>query len=426
MFALGYGQLMGGPIYPPKLESVTMETGMENKSKLSRLSLTRVMLQALLLLLVAPISAFAATEANQEIGVPQAMQAPVKGCFGAVLSPDGDHFYSVREGLLTQYKINPFKKLGSVAIDWEQLTERRDATCRVLITSDKSKLIIVHRHKLFLLDINSGRVLKNFERKDWDIGTVGATLNNAELLILDMFLSDEQGDVFHLSIWDANTLKFKSEIRDLGKTFGLFPDRKYAAISKIQDRIYLATGKSLVVVNAKTYAPELTLSFRPSGHDPKISKNFQTVYVWSVSAVTDHLSGKHTTYGDTKAKSVLVFDQTTRESRFENMNSIPREEIDPILISTHQLSRTREYVMVSQGPLRALAVLANLNTGMVFQFSQYESGEAILMERRPGGEYKNFQLTPGAKKYLMIKDRAGKVVPINDAMFMKYHVNSAH
>lgn len=384
-----------------------------------RLDFAIVLIQSLLLIM--PPSAFATAEADWEIGVPQAMQSPVKGCFGAVISPDGDHFYSVREGLLTQYKINPFKKLGSIAIDWEKLTEKRDTTCRVLITSDKSKLIIVHRHKIFLLDVNSGRVLKKFEREYWDIGTVGATLNDDELVILDRFSSDEQRDVFQLSIWDAKTLKFKSEIRDAGKTFGLFPDHEFGAISKIQDRIYLATGKSLVVVNAKTYTPELTLSFRPSGQASKISKNFQKLYVWSVSEVTDHLSGKYTTYGDTKAKSVLMFDQTTRESKFENMNSIPLGEIDPVFVSRHQLSRAREYVIVSQGPLVALAVLANLNTGMFFQFRQYESGEAVLMERQAGGEYKYFRLTPGAKKYLMMKNSSGKTIHINEPTFAKYY-----
>jgi len=54
---------------------------MKNKSKLSRWALMRVMLQALLLLLVAPTSAFAAAEADQEIGVPQAMDSKAKASF---------------------------------------------------------------------------------------------------------------------------------------------------------------------------------------------------------------------------------------------------------------------------------------------------------------------------------------------------------
>ena len=58
---------------------------------------------------------------------------------------------------------------------------------------------------------------------------------------------------------------------------------------------------------------------------------------------------------------------------------------------------------------------------MRFRFSQYESGEAILFEGQIGGLFQNFQFTPGARKYLLMKNSAGKIVPINDATFNKYH-----
>ena len=43
------------------------------------------------------------------------------------------------------------------------------------------------------------------------------------------------------------------------------------------------------------------------------------------------------------------------------------------------------------------------------------------MEAFPGYKYGNFQMTPGAKKYLTMKNGEGKVVPVNDATFNKYY-----
>jgi hypothetical protein len=399
---------------------------MKNKSKL--ILFAAVVLQALLLTM--PVSAFATAADDQEIGVPQAMEAPVKGCFGAVLSPDGEHFYTVREGLLTQYKINPFKKIGSVAIDWEPLKDRpSEPRCRVLITNDKSKLIIVYYDKMFLLDASTGKILNKFERSELGRAFSYAVLNENELVMLDTYLSEDA--YFHnLTIWDANTLKFKKEIHDLGKSFGFAASQDgHPGLSKIQDRIYMTTGRSLAVLNSKTYMPELTLAIRPDPNlpsfgMPKISKNFQKLYVGKVSEVTDHLNGKHASYGESKFSSVLVFDNKTREFRIENINNISREELDPFLVHPRQLSRNKGYVMVSDGSSQAYAFLVNLNSDVWFPFNrtgvlirsyQYEFGEAILL-----GSDKYFLFTPGARKYLMMKNSTGKIVPINDATFTKY------
>lgn len=83
----------------------------------------------------------------------------------------------------------------------------------------------------------------------------------------------------NMTIWDANTLNFKREIRDVGKSFDLSWGRNSSTTISINPgSIYLATDQSLVVLNSKTYVPELSL-FRPdifeAAGSPKISKNFQ-------------------------------------------------------------------------------------------------------------------------------------------------------
>ena len=372
-----------------------------------------VLLQALLL--VVPISACAATETNQEIGVPQAMKVDASGCFAAVLSPDTDRFYTLREESLTQYQltqyqINPFKKIGSINIDRAQFKERKHESCRgVWVTNDKTKLIILYDNRIFLLDARTGQLLKDYERPTSADLFHRAILNDDELVTVD------SARHINLTIWDVNTLQLKRTFR-VG-SFSFIADPITWAISKIQNRIYLENAGYLGVLNSKTYAPELEVAKKNMDPRPKISKNYKKLYIPNVSKVLDHLNSTQATYEDVRGDDFLVFDQETRHTSIKNMKDISRDEFDPVLVHRAQLSRNKEFVMV--GALFNL--MENLNSRMRFRFSQYESGEAILFHGRIGGLLQNFQLTPGARKYLMMKNSEGKIVPINDATFNKYH-----
>ena len=66
-------------------------------------------------------------------------------------------------------------------------------------------------------------------------------------------------------------------------------------------------------------------------------------------------------------------------------------------------------------------LIEDLNSRMRFRFTLYESSEAILFECPIGDLCKKFQLTPNARKYLIMKNSEGKIVPINDATFEKYY-----
>lgn len=380
----------------------------------------------LLLLLVAPTSALAATEANQEIGVPQAMKVYASGCFAAVLSPDVDRFYTLREGSqaqyqLTQYQINPFKKIGSIDIDRAQLNERKNESCRsVWVSNDKSKLIIVYFDRLFLLDARTGQVLNKAGIPEWAGQSAATALNDDDLVMLNRVIGDA-AHYMNLTIWDANTLKLKKNIRDLGQSLGFFPDQVWVGMSRIQNRIYLENARYFVVLNSKTYTPELTVAkYIPKlaateagvSNSPKISKDFRKLYLPDLSVVTDHITGKQATYDDVRGDNVLVFDQETRHASIENIKNISSDKLDPALVHRDQLSRSKEYVLLHN---RYFTSLRNLSTGMAFQFAQYDSGEAILL-----GRNKYFQLTPGARKYLLMKNSEGKIAPFNDATFNKY------
>lgn len=408
---------------------------MKHKSKLSLFA--TAVLNALLL--IVPVSAFATVEAGQEIGVPQAMEIQPKGCFGVVLSPDGDGFYSVRDGLLTHYQIDPFKKIGSIAIDLAQLKDRlAKEQCEVLITNNGSKLILVYREWIVVLDRSMGKLTNMLERKgELKSGDSGAsTLNENELVILSQFMEGPEESLrvwFKLTVLDVNTLRLKRPVMDIqGKfEFGYASCCTGIQITKIQDRLYLSSGSTLAVLNNKTYEPELTLitprlrSFWPW---LMVSKDYQKLYAVPVRFVNDYLTQTEKDYGEPKEgirdNFVLIFDQATRQSireptdrKKEGERRWRRDLYDPFMFLRNP-TRNKRYVA---GTRRYEAVIANRNASIDYYFYPYESGEAILKEVQLPDRKASYRLTSGARQYLMMKTSAGKVVPINDATFAKYH-----
>lgn len=421
---------------------------MQHKFKLT----LAAFIHALLITVAADV--FAAAEADQEIGIPQPMETRAKGCFGVVLSPDGDGFYSVRDGLLTHYRIAPFKKIGSIAIDETQLKDIPEKdSCRVLITDNGSKLILVFRNWLVSLDRRTGKITKRVERQAVRSGhpyeTV--TLNENDLVILSEFNDPETGgEWFYLSVLDVNTLRLKRPVLNVGEKFGLrYGYNAVKGVAKIHDRLYLSSGKTLAVLNSKTYEAELTLTCPKlaSGYDtrnfwtsPMISRDHRKLYAVNATVVNDYLAKAQKDYGEPQSirdKFVLIFDQSTRQSsieptdrKIEGERRWRRDLYEPWLFSG-TTTRNRDYVAAS---FSNDAQLASRNGNMDYRFYQYESGEAILVEMqlpvtRGAMQYvmKTYHLTPSAKQYLMMKNREGKVVPINDITFNKYrHPESRH
>ena len=399
---------------------------MKNKSKWHFFA--AVALQALLLIMSAGV---ATAEDAQEIGVPKPVESKVNSCFDVHLSPGSDRFYTLRDGLLTQYQINPLKKLGATSGDWGAIKE---PGCYMQITDDEKKLLVVDKSRIYSFDIGTGRLLNKAEWEYRAYPTV--IINNDELLILIRYSTGghQEGNSQHrveLYRWDINTLKLKQRITGFGENFGFIQDSGgWPAMSKIQDRIYLKSDQSIVVLNSKTYEPELSLNTVNSsvggklnrkplsrGELPLLSKDFRTLYVPYVTRMTDHLTGKQASYAKIGRDKAFVFDQKTREFRIDSLENLSRDEFDPkLFIPTTHLSRNKNYLMHKGGNG---AVLRNIGTASWALFSQYAAGEAIVVEYSSDSQLMGFQLTSGARKYLMMDKDAR--IPINDATFAKYY-----
>ena len=400
------------------------------KSKSKRIMFF-VVLQTLLLLM--PVSAFATAGDGQEIGVPKPVESKVDSCFDIHLSPGSDRFYTLRDGLLTQYQINPLKKLGATSGDWGAVKEPR---CYMRITDDEKKLLVVAKNRIYAFDIGTGRLLNKAEGEYRVYPAV--IINNDELLILQRNASGghQEGNLriwVDLYIWDIGTLKLKRIITQFGENFGFIQDSGgWPAMSKIQDRIYLKSDRSIVVLNGKTYQPELSLDTglagsygsKPNrkplsrGELPLLSKDFRTLYVPRIVKMTDYLTGKQSSFDEIGRDKAFVFDQKTREFRIDSLESLSRDVFDPKLFSFTHFSRNKSYMLFGKGPSHAHAVLLSISPPVLSFFYQYGGGEAILVEYRdnqPGA----FQITPGAREYLMMDKDAR--IPINDATFAKYY-----
>lgn len=406
---------------------------MKHKSKRSLFA--AVVLRALLL--VFPVSAYATTDTDQEIGVPTPVRTEVKSCFDVHLSPGSDRLYTLYEGTLRQYQINPFKMLSATQGDWSAIQEKG---CHALVTDDEKKLIVVDAKLIYAFDIATGRLLNKAE---WGYRQADRVIiNNEDLVVLETIGIGGDGvpnsrSVHNLNILDLNTFKLKRIIADFGKDLNFKFDRSLGPdMSKIQGRIYLRTAVSLVVLNSQTYQPELSLTARslegPGKYDPKhptafdlplLSKNFQRLHVMFASEIWDHLTGKRSRFDQTKSDEAFVFDQKTRQSRVEKLTNISRNALDPMMIGGLHLSRNKNYVLQGRGPHAAGAALRNINAGARSFFYQYEAGEAILVEYTAEAKLAGFQLTAGARKYLMMDK--GMQIPINDATFRKYYLSEA-
>lgn len=376
------------------------------------------LLQALLLLSM-PTSAYASSNADQEIGVPQAMEVPAKGCFGVVLSPDGDRFYTAREGLLTQYRINPFEKISLVKLAREQIKDRpEEPHCRIFVTGDESQLIIAFYNRVILMDARSGALLNKIEINLSPFQS--AVLNGDDLVSIETYTDASEG-YYSLVVRDVKSLKQKRKITDLGRHYGFRPDTGAPRAVKVQNRIYLILHKKVLVLNSKTYAPELFVQSNAIVVDgPFLSADYQTVSFPQGTKVVDYLAGKQALYEGVKEDDVLAFDQKTRISELRKRPTVksPQPWFRIPIINVGEVSLSKEEIVASPPRGDSYFSMLNVQSRMARQFFLYENGEAIMLAPADG----NFQLTAGARKYLMMKNHSGNIVPINDATYTKYHV----
>lgn len=393
---------------------------MNNNSK-SNLFAT-VVLRALLLIM--PVSVWAATEDEQQIGAPQMMESFAKSCFGAVMSPDGKRIYILREGQLLQYQLNPFKKLGSTTLETAQLRSFSHAyTCKVGLTRNESKIIIVNDIEIALFDAQTGRLLKSVNRQkmEWDDHK---SEHESSIDRRMVFNGDDMVVMLGARIYvlDAHTLTYRHKEIDIGRKCG-FENHVVKSIQNVIGNLYFSSPQSVVMLNGETYECELSAKINDvAGGKPQLSRDFRTLALKGVTEFRYYRRSSSARYDDMQKDDVLLFDLGTRTASVKKDNA-PFEGV--FIYSLRSSIQADGHSFFSRhhhrSPNAVDTLIIDERVSKFTVITTYDAGEAILMEAFPGSRYGNFQMTPGARKYLMMKNSEGKVVPMNDATFNKYY-----
>ena len=391
------------------------------------------------LLLIMPGSAWAAAEENQEIGETynNQMYLTEGRVDSAVLAPTGDRLYTLKNGVLSQYNLSPLTRISTVKVAFDSRQTKEDPY-KTFITSDEKRIIIYSNKQLRQLDVASGKLIKTVPFES-DAGM----LNENEL-----FTVDNQNKAV---VWNALdlTIKMKFEAKGeerwvpfeghiinhslflrAGNRILLFrPHRRYAA--------------AIFVFDASTYK----FLWRVKNNvilKPLLSADMRVLYVncgadgysklWRDGHHTDLHNELKQKYKDTelrpdycqfdlssgqfdlpstdfKETNYRVTNTNTNRNRHFNLNYMPRQT---------QISPTSQYQFLSgvgnSGNVTGFIYIESDKPKTIKSFIQYTNGEAALF-----ASTSEFIATRNARASMKMKNKAGEIVPINEATFEKFN-----
>lgn len=395
-----------------------------------------------LTLLFAPwVTSHAADEASMPppqtvgedvIGTPEPVESRYEYCSSGVLLPNKDNFYSVRDGLLSEYQIEPFKRVRSVALEWEPLRDSGRQNCRIWTTADHSKVILYNDKILLLLDAKTGKLL-NSRTFPKEKPVYSAKIEGDWIFILvnsNPYVYPYTPEGLQLWVWDIDSLEQKKSI-ELDTV--IEPSPRFEApplMSVYGGRVYLFLGMQFLILSSKDLRLELRT---PRAGDVWTSADFNELYFPRLTVIKDVVSNREMDLQIAEGQAVL-FDQKTRSFRHVASIGDPNKQSEYFkrlsakgyrpIARPGNFSRTPKYWGSTGSSI-------NQSSPDLFQyrFTQYPLGEAVMLKytfKHSGGpQLVDLSLTPGARKYLNMKAEEGMVVPINDATLKFYQSGSS-
>ena len=389
----------------------------------------------LLLLLMFSISVNAFAENEQEIGVPVIENSITPHL--TALAPNDERMYVLSQGKLTHYNLNPLKIISSIKVDFpvpkdkiisdnpRYQGKKVPTGARLFITKDEKNIIVYTYTDITLFDINKRKTVKTVS-----LGTLNnqGVLNGDEFVVLD--------DANEITVFDAHSL---TRIRKFTSSYSWTHEFSWkgdennvrivglgylnGTLNKLGNYIFLYKrnmpfySEELIVFDAKTY--NISFSFKGALlNKVAITYDLKTLYLNGIGSI----------YEDTKQDR--LFSKAAQESQglgFGNKYNLETKEIIPMTETESKNFYRDAILLIRDVEVKVYGVNAYIKWKARYfsykglrapkKFSQFHDGEAIL--DRP--KTKNFQTTPGARKYLKMKNLKGEVVPINDATFNHYN-----
>jgi len=318
----------------------------------------------------------------QEIGILYVEDKLPKTPFGSnyhfsTLSPNGKSFYTLLDGVITKWSLDPIKKLDAFKV--------RDA-CAIWVGVD-GKLIILVENKLLQLDPNTKEILKMVKEDVYH-----ATMINSSLVTID-----KTGII---KKWDSVKLKELISLQIPSYDCG------DECIHDIFTLIYDAISKTLAVltfdgrvilINAETFVVIKTLYSTPDDRY-YISPDNRNIYRGrSEVEKIDLRSGN----------AMLVSKEWFKQNRFRFIR--------------YDISRNRpQYSAVGE-----LAVIGNRRNT---EFYNYHSRAKLLTLHQPNNQEwiamtpdGYFDISENARKFIYMKKKSGEFEPIDDEAYKKYN-----
>jgi hypothetical protein len=376
------------------------------------------------------------TVGEEVIGIPEPMRPEHEYCFGGVLLPTKDNFYTVRDGLLSEYQIKPFKRVRSVVLETDLLKKSGLKDCKMWTNHDHSKVIVYNDKVLLLLDAMTGRLLKSRVFQS-EMRVHSAQIEGDEIFLLAepeyhyQLKYKEIDDPYQLMVWDIDTLEERESIR-LKAHAGII--RNEASIPDMlvyHGRIYITSEKKTIILGREGLELQVSMP-GTGGWNTMLSDDGDVLYVKKELNITYHQVEKEIKASPQEGDVFLLYiskmDGRCVEDTIENRDRLGLRRIDGV----YNQSQTKEFTMLCGMTLRMLTLRKRALLRVEGEFFQYEHGEAIWLNMEPvtgiGWVVTEISHTPNARKYLYMRVDRGpstpsneiKIVPINDATYKKF------
>jgi hypothetical protein len=344
----------------------------------------------------------------------------------SVLTPDGKRLYVLKNGTLSQYQIDPFRLMSSfkVGIDSVQ-PEKRSDWYQIFITPDESKIVIHDKSSIKLLDLTTRGITKSVTHESQN-----------GLLVDNVFVTFGPDNV--LTLWNAESLqKIKTIVpdykwtgtREVSHDEGTrFPNayslsRGSSNVFRLGDQIviyipaYIAShagaAGDIFLIDKDTF--ELEAYIQHHSEDPTLSFDHKSIYVNGLKLREPSKENAKVEKGgfwDIQKYDLESGDVTVVKPEKSPNSNAPRlsfRGLSPQIPPAGQFHLLNRQVLASPESKDATKSLY-----------VYENGEAVLFNNKRNA----FELTENARKYLGMKVSKDEVIPVNDATFEKFVVES--
>lgn len=329
--------------------------------------------------------------AGEEIGRP--FISDNKGKVNSmVISKDGEHIYTLKGNLISEYSLSPVKKAGSfkVVLHHPEKISNKYKGYQITISNDSKRVILYSANEIQLWDIEDEKLLKTVK-----VSLRLGTMSKYGFLVIS------QGSENILSIYNDSNLSlvkqvhipykypYETGIEGYGETpLSMYPDKNLLFVR------YLING---IVFNLDTFKIEEIIELnKESVKELKVKYHgYFKSYIWR-KFMLNYSIGFLT-------QSSYVF----------------KDEYQIKELVSYRLRDSSD----CEYKIAKLTVTKSRKKRKLFYLYQFKDAW-IVMERPSSGSHSpglQFTCSGDMKKYLKMKTQDGKVIPINDATFEKYN-----